>query len=104
MRKITAQAMLAFYRRENFNGSNTTVYISEKGESIMRLHGNEIARLGKHSWTKKNAKLTITNAGWFTNTTKDRLNALVGVSIYQKAGEWYLNEQKWDGKTIEIAY
>jgi hypothetical protein len=44
--------------------------------------------------------VTISNAGWFSKTTKERLNGLYGVSISQKAGEWYLNGIKWGGHWI----
>jgi hypothetical protein len=62
----------------------------------MRLHGNLIAKIDA------DGTLAITNAGWFTNTTKERLNGIPGVSICQKKGDWYLNGRKWDGGWITI--
>ena len=50
-----------------------------------------MARHGKNG-------LEITDAGLPTVTTKDRLNALPGVSINQKNGKWFLNGKLWDGK------
>ena len=47
-------------------------------------------------------KIHIQNCGWFTNTTKERLNALPNVSIQQKKGVWYLNGEKWNGQIKEI--
>ena len=45
------------------------------------LHGNCIAK-------RVNGKIFISNAGWNSNTTKERLNGL-GAGIYQKNYEWY---------------
>lgn len=36
--------------------------------------------------------------GWATPPTKERLNALDGVSIQQKKGKWYLNGVEWSGE------
>lgn len=60
------------------------------------LHGNKIAE-----W--RGGELWITNAGWSSNTTKERLNGLPGVRIFQKAGQWFLNEAKWDGSWVKVA-
>lgn len=66
--------------------------------TIMKLHGNEIA----YRYNDPKKTLSITNAGWATNTTKERLNSIPGVSIQQKAGVWYLNGQVWDGSLKDI--
>ena len=58
------------------------------------LFGNTIAE-----W--KNNKIWITNAGWKTITTRDRLQIL-GARLKQKQGIWYLNDVEWDGSWIEI--
>ena len=39
----------------------------------------------------KNNKIWITNAGWKTITTRDRLQIL-GARLKQKQGIWYLND------------
>jgi len=41
-------------------------------------------------------------AGWNTNTTRERLNALNGVRVTTKKGQAYLNGEKWDGEWITI--
>jgi len=48
--------------------------------------------------------LSVSNAGWASNTTKERLNGLPGVRVNQKNWNWYLNGQEWDGgwKRISI--
>lgn len=94
MRKITEKSVNAFYVGENFKSGNMKV-IANGDTAQMFLHDNLIAvRCGN--------ELKITNAGWKTRTTKDRLNGLDGVSIQQKNGEWFLNDQEWDGSFVAI--
>lgn len=99
MRKITKQAIEAFNAGRNFNSSNTKVKAynngSHSGEIYLYLHGNVIAK-------RINGTLSISNCGWFTNTTRERLNGLPGVSICQRKGQWYLNGSPWDGEWIDI--
>lgn len=94
MRKITSQAAKAFHNNHPFSLSNTTV-THENDETKMYLHGNLIA-------LKDARGLFVTNAGWQSNTTKERLNGLSGVSIYQKKGQWFLNDAPWNGELIKI--
>jgi len=93
-RKITNEAVNAFMNEQNFKLGNTKVYKCYRGFE-MSLHGHTIA-------IKEGNSLKITNAGWKSNTTKERLNGLPNVSICQKKGNWYLNGEEWDGKLIEI--
>jgi hypothetical protein len=97
MRKITQQAVNAFLNETPISIDNTRVS-HRSGITILTLHGNEIAR---KNWNGKN-EIEISNAGWFSNTTKERLNGLPSVSIQQKKGQWYLNGQKWDGKWTKV--
>lgn len=104
MRKITQQAIENFINGTNFKQGNTEVKVIayEKGKPCfieMYLHGNKIAE--RHT-NKRIEKIKITNSGWFSNTTKERLNAIPGVSIQQKKGVWYLNGSEWNGKLIDI--
>lgn len=96
MRQITKTAVQFFINNENFSQSNTVVKTDDK-ETKMYLHGNIIAIKDKATNTIK-----ITNAGWKSNTTKERLNGLPNVSIVQRNFEWYLNGKKWDGKMVEV--
>ena len=66
--------------------------------TIMKLHGNSIA----FRYNDPERTLSITNCGWQTNTTKERLNAIDGVKIYQKSGQWFLNGKKWSGELIDV--
>lgn len=94
MRKITRLATQAFNNNTNFSLGNTTVK-TDGTTTDMFLHGNHIA-------TKTNGVLRITNAGWSSNVTKERLNALFDVRIYQRKGQWYLNDQIWNGEWTTI--
>jgi hypothetical protein len=90
-RKISQAVAGAFIAGIEMTNSNTRT----DGQSLW-LFGNKIAE-------KRADGLYITNAGWFSATTKERLNALPSVSIYQAKKEWYLNGNKWDGKWIKIS-
>lgn len=99
MRKITKESIDAFMNAKSFRKSNMEVEV-KANVTILRLHGNAIAYL----YNNPDRTLSISNCGWFSNTTKERLNALPNVSINQKNWKWYLNGQEWDGKLIDIKY
>jgi hypothetical protein len=98
MRKITAQAVDAFMDARPFKKDNMQVEVLLNC-TILRLHGNAIA----YRYNDPDRTLTITNCGWFSNTTKERLNGIPGVSINQKKGQWYLNGEVWNGNLIDIS-
>ena len=58
------------------------------------LFGNCIAK-----WSAD--KILITNAGWKTVTTRDRLQIL-GANLHVRKGIWYLNDVEWNGNWIQI--
>lgn len=93
MRKVTREIVEAFRRWNKKTIGNT----STDGKSIF-LHGNEIATKDRNGVKG----IFITSAGWETNTTKERLNGLPGVSIQQKKRKWYLNGKEWDGEWERI--
>ena len=97
MRQITRDSLNAFMNAKKFNKSNMSVEVLPN-VTIMKYQGNSIA----YKYNDPKQTISITNCGWFTNTTKERLNALEGVSIYQKDFVWYLNDEEWDGKLITI--
>lgn len=105
-RKITTDATHAFTNGQEFNRGNTRVEVrpfqQEAHDSvILLLHGNPIARYVKSSGL---STLQVCDGNcWQTVTTKDRLNGLPGVSVHQKAGDWYLNGVKWDGSWTRTA-
>jgi len=95
MRKISEEAADALIFGYKYKKSNTEVVVIGNS-TYLKLHGNTIAR-------KIGGELTITMAGWFTNLTKERLNALpVGVRINSSNGQYYLNGTPWDGEWIKI--
>ena len=96
MRKITSDAVSAFRRGVKFNRDNTSVEFSPLQYTVvLKLHGNAIARYTPSIYGLN--KFEICNGGWFSNTTKERLNGLPGVSIHQKNFVWYLNGKEWNG-------
>ena len=96
MRQITKESINAFNNSFTFSKSNMLVRIFNDVVKL-QYHGNTIAI--KNRITNK---ISITNCGWFSNTTKERLNALEGVNIQQKNFVWYLNGNEWDGELTEI--
>jgi hypothetical protein len=97
MRKITQQAVAAFNNAESFKNGNTKVIV-KPNVTVLLLFNNEIA----YKYNDPEKSLSITSAGWESNTTKERLNGLDRVSIQQKAGIWYLNGKKWEGELIDV--
>lgn len=105
MRTISKQVASAFNNGYSFNSQNTKVELFAEysfnnktfyDARVLKLHGNVIAVYNsKHG-------LYITNCGYFTNVTKDRLNCINGVTISQSKGKWYLNGNEWDGTPIKV--
>lgn len=91
MRQITKEAVDAFLNGYYYKKSNMEVTCGQ-----MYLHGNKIA------WWDNNNQLWISNCGWMSVTTKERLNSLPNVNIVQRNHQWYLNGQPWDGQAICI--
>ena len=97
MRQITSDSINAFMNAKPFSRQNMSVEVLPN-VTILKLHNNAIA----YKYNDPKETLSITNCGWFSNTTKERLNGLPNVNIYQKNFEWFLNGKKWDGKLIDI--
>ncbi len=97
MRKITIETVMAFMEARPFKKDNMQVEVLLNC-TILRLHGNAIA----YRYNDPDRTLTITNCGWKSATTKERLNAIPGVHIRQTKGQWYLNGEVWDGKLIDV--
>ena len=97
MRKITEETVNAFNNSLPFKKANMEVEVLPN-VTIMKLHGNSIA----FRYNDPERTLSITNCGWKTNTTKERLNAIDGVKIYQKSGQWFLNGKEWGGELIDF--
>ena len=66
--------------------------------SALYLFDNKIAE-----W--RGDELWITNCGWQTMTTMERLNGIgvtAGFRIFQKKKKWYLNGEEWDGEWTKV--
>jgi hypothetical protein len=94
-RKITNESVDKFLSRETFKKSNMEVDQCY-GQFRLKLHGNVIAVLDEFNM------LSISNAGWDSNTTKERLNGLPHVRIQQKKRVWYLNGVEWNGEWTRV--
>ena len=87
MRKVTRTIARAFFSGDSESCGNTRT----DGKSVW-LHGNKIA------FKDEDGNLHITNAGYETNVTKERLNGLLQLGvfrfpvprIFQKNFRWYL--------------
>ena len=90
MRKITREIVDAFQ-----NSRSLTIGNSRTNGEALWLFDNKIAEVRRDG-------LWITNAGWDSSTTKERLNGLSGVSIVQRRGVWLLNERVWDGRWVNV--
>ena len=81
MRKVTQTTVNAFMCGEQCSLGNTV----SSGDELI-LHGHIIAK-------RENGRIFISNCGYETNTTKERLNGILlkmGVSkIYQKDFKWF---------------
>ena len=97
MKKITSEAVKNFLNAIEFKKDNTKVEVLEN-VTILKLYNNPIA----YKYNDPEQTLSITMAGWITNTTKERLNGLPGVNISTKKGTLYLNGSEWGGELIDI--
>ena len=89
-RKITQQAIKSFINKQSFFKDNTVVEVTETSTTL-KLFNNPIAGIDyKGMW--------ISDAGWPTRTTFDRLNGIDGVYVFTKKGQVYLNGFPWDGE------
>ena len=101
MRVIERQMIQAIIERRNFKKANTEV-IKDGDFMYIYLHDNLIAKYGLNdNW----GQLFISHCNWLTNTTKSRLNALIGFvdglgGIYQKNFRWYLDTSKHNNLNI----
>ena len=93
----------AIKNNQDWKSANTEVVSQQDGVSIVYLHGNKIAEVGDDY-------LTLFDGGWQSNTTKSRLNAILGEFgytcgtdreyVFQKQFEWFVNF--FDSQTKEM--
>lgn len=90
MKKVTQQICNSFE-----NGNAKKIGNTYTDGKRMFLFDNLIAE-------HREDGLYICNCGWFSRTTKERLNGLSMVKIVQAKGKWYLNGKEWDGEWIRV--
>lgn len=106
-RKISEDSTQAFIKGRNFKRGNMEV-VAEPGLVKMLLHGNKIAecyKIQNAEWV-----LTISDCGWVTDTTRERLNCLlhnIGLGdyrVYKRQGEFfsYGSRKEFPGKQVFI--
>jgi len=103
MRLITKESVNAFLNANKFNKSNMSVEVLPN-VTILKYQGNAIA----YKYNDPKQTISITNCGWESNTTKERLNGVISLSglnvgkVYQKNWQWYLDGKEWDGELIDL--
>tara|TARA_R100000951_G_scaffold115983_1_gene126001 strand:- start:2484 stop:2762 length:279 start_codon:yes stop_codon:yes gene_type:complete len=78
-----------------FKRDNTQVIEDEDWVGLF-LHGNLIAQ------RDCDKEIDITTDGWNTMTTRERLNGLPNVRVYNSGSVLYLNGKEWDGSFITV--
>jgi len=88
MRKITKQIVDSF-----INGKAKSIGNSSTDGDRLYLHGHCIAK-------KVDGQILISNAGWATVTTKERLNGFLNAlgrpGIFQRDWQWYRMSESCD--------
>ena len=92
MRKIETEMNEAIRNGHAWSKDNTCITYDPTNNMSAEvfLHGNHIATITDNDLT------LYSGGGWFTNTTKSRLNALIqefcfkGSNIFQKNFNWYV--------------
>lgn len=97
-RKVALKASEAFMARKKGIFNNTVVTVDKNGNASMFLFGNRIA------FHTADNRIFVTTAGWDTNTTRSRLNEVVGIRISSRASRLTLNGHEWDGRWAEVVH
>jgi hypothetical protein len=98
MRKIDHDMVAAIRSRQSVNLGNTRVQLDGRGCGEVYLYDTRIAR-----FSYQNGTIELNNGGYFTETTKRRLNSIIssftraGTIRTISSGEWVWKDgQKWD--------
>lgn len=87
-RKVTLEVCGAFMARKPKHNNNTHT----DGKSLF-LFGNKIAE-------HREDGVYITDAGWNTTTTRERLNYFA--SVHTRKGQLFLDNKPWDGDWTRV--
>lgn len=89
-------------KKERPLAHNTRIEIDslDLGHEVITIkyHGNAIVNFFP------DGTMTLNSCGWFTSTTKDRINWFLpdGFRIYQKQYAWYLRKYHWSSDEFGI--
>lgn len=72
-------------------GNNTYAEILSDGSVGITLHSTCVVRMYEDGTYK------LSNGGWLTPTTKDRINKYSPYKVYQKNYTWYVSKKCADG-------
>jgi len=75
-------------------GNNTYAEILPDGSVGVMLHSTYVVKINTDN------TYTLQTGGWYTVTTKDRINQYVSGRVYQADGQWYYKHT--NGKTYEF--
>lgn len=94
MQTIEKEMIEAIKAKKNWSKNNTSTHYNEhESLTIVRLHSSIIAEI---RYTDEITLLKVTNAGYKTNVTRNRLNVLINEfgllvsGIHQKNYKWYI--------------
>jgi hypothetical protein len=79
--------------------SGVATKVKKSGDDItVKYHDTDVVKATK-------TKIILDTGGWFTNTTKTRMNQAsneygLGYNVYQKGGKWFVD---YYGETIPFA-
>ena len=82
-----AQRMLG--KKETKKVDRNTYLRSEDGNMVIRFWETDIVTISPDNL------YTLNSGGYFTTTTKERLNSLAPVRIYQERGLWYVTGRRY---------
>jgi len=97
MRKIEKKMIEAIQNRKDMSLDNTVVKHGT-ATSVVFLHNHPICIF---MWADN--AVAVSNCGWSTNTTKSRLNAVLGsfcdTGIHQHKHVWYMGKEEFRNGT-----
>lgn len=100
MRQVTNQVCKALYNRKEIKvGRNDVVVKDDGGVMVYKLFGKIIALF------RPDGTLSISNAGFETVTTKERLNGIlhtfnINRHIWQQKHVWYISPEEGEGRKM----
>jgi hypothetical protein len=65
-------------------GNNTYAEVLHDGSVGIMLHSTYVVKIHPDN------SATLNTGGWHSSTTKDRMNKYSPVRVYQRKGQWYL--------------